>query len=192
MHHRLDDRALFKILDCLVDLVELIGLEQTIERETALLVELNEPRDEQIRNRITLNNPSHCPAQEDSPDVNGHLGAERWCSDDSAYAPERHAVDGLSKSLGIAGALQREVGSGPGDLADRVYRVLLRRVHDMRRAKFRPELEALVADIDEDDLGAANNDTASSALSPTDPPPKMAIDEPAWGWSEFRTAPAPV
>ena len=102
MENGLDDRSLLQILDGLVDLIEFVRLEESIEREAALLVERNQARDEEIGNRVTLNDAAYGAAQQETPDVDGHFGAKRRCADDPADTPEDDRVDGLAEGLRIA------------------------------------------------------------------------------------------
>ena len=78
------------------------------------------------------------------------------------------------------------------DLADGLSGLALGRVDRMRRAQFACQLEAKRVGVDCDDRSATCDVRPSTAASPTEPQPNIAMLVPGRGLSEFMTAPAPV
>ena len=128
-------------------------------------------------------NASHGPAEKNAPDVNGNLRAERRMTPTiPAHAPECHGVDqAWRKALGFPE--HSSVKSGPGPVMLRIASTGLSlaaftvcvapsSVPSFRRSSLTSTRMILVQPM---------ATAARRALSPTEPPPKMAIDEPARG-----------
>jgi hypothetical protein len=54
-----DDKALLRVLDGPVDVLEGVGRDQLVERKPTLPVEIDERRNEQQRNAVTLDDAAH-------------------------------------------------------------------------------------------------------------------------------------
>src|SRR5215210_6593801 len=73
---RLEDLSALGFFTGLVDLVEVVEFHQTVEGEAPLHVQLQKLRDENVRDRIALDDAPDGPPEQDGVHVEARLGAQ--------------------------------------------------------------------------------------------------------------------
>src|SRR5690625_4425835 len=152
----LDDFARGGVLEAGVDVLQRVGLHQLLERELALLPEVDQTRDELLRNRGTLDDGLEGPAlRQRAADLEADLLAGCRGADGDEHAPGAEGAGCIADHGGDGGGVERVVhAAAAGDPLQLGEQVLGRGVDGVRRAQRPSELEAGVVDVDADDRAA--------------------------------------
>ncbi|MFB2604520.1 hypothetical protein ACE04B_21370, partial [Rhizobium phaseoli] len=108
---RLNDFAALGISHRLVDLVEVIELNQFVEREKSLLPILDQLRDELGRNALSFDNADQCAAEKEVPDIDRAFSAESGRANETACSRRTKAVDCLTENSRRTRAFQAEINA---------------------------------------------------------------------------------
>jgi hypothetical protein len=115
LNDRLDDFPAGRGLEGGLDVVEGELLDESVERELTGTEHLNELWDEQLRDRVTLDDPSHLEAQAEGRSGNPGIGLP--AGDQSNFAERGKGRDGGGEHVCASSGVEDEVDPSTGDLA---------------------------------------------------------------------------
>src|ERR1700730_3720665 len=114
--HGLDGRSAGGVGFGLVQLAERVAGDELVEREPALLPQVDEPRDEQLGYGVALEDAYEVAAAAQRKGVQDQVALGD--ADESARAGGAHAVDGGGDDSGYAGGIEAVLGAVAGDGED--------------------------------------------------------------------------
>src|SRR6185369_9966975 len=142
----------FERAECAVDLIETVcPRDQTIERQSALRVEVHVPRDVDGRSHVPQRHAVEVLVSQIPVGGKAEGRARGGRADEPAvpvHADHRHE---LAERRRAADTVEDVVGTAARERADRLHRIAGLRVHGVRRAHRPRELELVVGDVDGDD-----------------------------------------
>src|SRR5713101_57912 len=152
-HHGLDGSCFRCVLCCHVDLIESVGTNESVEGQTALPAQFDEPWNELPGVAVSLvgAGQANAPAEQ-VRHVDGDLRSQRRSADDDACSGGSQRGDRLTENGQPAAGLDRVLcAEASGQSEQRWHRVIVCRIDRVGRPEFGRQLQAGGVHVDGDD-----------------------------------------